>query len=187
MYHFKKTKTMKPFLLFVVLSVALVACSGNRKSESPTNETRDSVTTETPVYELDKLLEVADTEIDKIVKVVGYVTHTCKHSGKRCFIVGESQQASMRVEAKGEIGGFNRELVGSKLEITGILKERRLSKEYINQMEKDVEVKKKEDGTAESCAAELSNISDMRKWMRDHGKDYYVIYYMDGLNFMVLD
>jgi hypothetical protein len=178
---------MKQLFLFAVLSVALVSCSGNKKSETPANETKDSVTVEATVYELDKLLEVADSEIDKTVKVVGYVTHTCKHSGKRCFIVGESQQASMRVEAKGEIGGFNRELVGSKLEITGVLKERRLSKEYIDQMEKDVNVKKKEDGSAESCAAELSNISDMRKWMKDHGKDYYVIYYMDGLNFTTLN
>jgi hypothetical protein len=178
---------MKQLFLFAVLSVALVACSGSKKTETPVDETKDSVTTAIPVYELDKLLEVADSEIDQTVKVIGHVTHTCKHSGKRCFIVGESQQASMRVEAKGEIGGFNRELVGSKLEITGILKERRLAKEYIDRMEKDVEVKKKEDGTAESCAAELSNISEMRKWMKDHGKEYYVIYYMDGLNFTALN
>ncbi|MDR2621977.1 MAG: hypothetical protein LBC48_05275, partial [Dysgonamonadaceae bacterium] len=140
-----------------------------------------------PVFGLDSLLKVADRELDKNVKVTGYVTHTCKHSGKRCFIVGESQTVSMRVEAKGDIGGFNRELVGSKIEVSGILKERRLTKEYIAEMEKDVEIKKKEDGAAESCAAELSNIADMRKWMKDNGKDYYSIYYMDGLNFSVLE
>ncbi|MDR3339714.1 MAG: hypothetical protein LBT25_06455 [Candidatus Symbiothrix sp.] len=180
---------MKRVCLFAALAVALCACSGNKKAETVANsETSDVVLSgEVPVYELDKLLAVAETELDKTVKVVGYVTHTCKHSGKRCFIVGESQQVSMRVEAKGEIGGFNRELVGSKLEIAGILKERRLSQEYIEQMEKDVEVKKQEDGAAESCAAELSNISDMRQWMKDHNKDYYVIYYMDGLNFTTLD
>jgi hypothetical protein len=178
---------MKQLFLLAVLSAALVACTGNKKTETPAVDAPDSATVEAPAYELDKLLEVADTEIDKTVKVTGYVTHTCKHSGKRCFIVGESQQASMRVEAKGEIGGFNRELVGSRLEITGVLKERRLSKEYIEQMEKDVEVKKKEDGAAESCAAELSNISEMRRWMKDHGKDYYVIYYMNGLNYTTLN
>ena len=67
------------------------------------------------------------------------------------------------------------------------MKERRLSKEYIDQMEKNVEVKKQEDGNAESCAAELSNISEMRKWMKERNKDYYVIYYMDGLNYAALD
>jgi hypothetical protein len=179
---------MKQLVVLAVLSVALFSCGGNKKTEASEDKNLTaSVTTETPVYELDSLLAVADQEVEKTIKVVGYVTHTCKHSGKRCFIVGESQEASIRVEAKGEIGGFNRELVGSKLEITGILKERRLTKEYIDQLEQDVEKKKTEDATAESCAAELSNINDMRKWMKDHGKDYYVIYYMDGLNFTTIE
>jgi hypothetical protein len=54
-------------------------------------------------------------------------------------------------------------------------------------LEKDVEKKKVEDATAESCAAELSNISDMRKWMKDHGKDYFVIYFMDGLSYTTIE
>lgn len=177
-------------ILSVLLAAALVACNNSKQAQPKSSESATAVsksTEEIPVFELDKLLDVAENELDKTVKVVGYVTHTCKHAGKRCFIVGESQKASMRVEAKGEIGGFNRELVGSKLEITGILKERRLSKEYIDQMEKNVEVKQQEDGAAESCAAELSNISEMRKWMKERNKDYFVIYYMDGLNYASLD
>ncbi|MDR1610348.1 MAG: hypothetical protein LBS08_02420 [Candidatus Symbiothrix sp.] len=178
---------MKQLVVFAVLSLALVACSGNKTQTEASNEAQSTAVSESTTFELDSLLAVADREVDKNITVVGYVTHTCKHSGKRCFIVGESQEASMRVEAKGEIGGFNRELVGSKLAINGTLKERRLSQEYIAEMEKDVNLKKQEDGNAESCAAELSNIADMRKWMKDHGKDYYVIYYMDGLSFETLD
>jgi hypothetical protein len=180
---------MKQLFVLSVLSVAIFSCSGNKKAETAT-ETAEVTTVadeQLPAFGLDSLLKVAERELDKTVKVNGYVTHTCKHSGKRCFIVGESQSVSMRIEAKGEIGGFNRELVGSKIEVAGILKERRLSSEYIANMEKDVELKKKEDGSAESCAAELSNIAEMRKWMKDNGKDYYSIYYMDGLNFTVLD
>lgn len=178
---------MKQLFVFAVLSLALVACSGNKKQAEASTEVQSIEVFGGEIYELDSLLAVADREVDKTVTVTGYVTHTCKHSGKRCFIVGESHEASMRVEAKGEIGGFNRELVGSKLAINGILKERRLSREYIAEMEKDVNLKKEEDGAAESCAAELSNIADMRKWMKDHNKDYYVIYYMNGLSFETLD
>jgi hypothetical protein len=180
---------MKQLFLLAVLSVAFFSCSGNKKTETvaETAEATTLASEQLPVFGLDSLLKVADRELDKTVRVNGYVTHTCKHSGKRCFIVGESQSVSMRIEAKGEIGGFNRELVGSKIEVAGVLKERRLSREYIADMEKDVELKKKEDGTAESCAAELNNIAEMRKWMKDNGKNYYSIYYMDGLNFTVLD
>jgi len=179
-------KNMKKVVLFSVMTVALIACNG-KKQAAPVEETPAAVSVEAPVYDLDSLLQIAEQEVDKTVKVVGYVTHTCKHSGKRCFIVGESQTASMRVEAKGEIGGFNRELIGSKLAIIGEFKERRLSREYIDQMEKDVNLKKEEDGAAESCAAELSNINDMRKWMKDNNKDYYSIFYMDGQNYTVLE
>ena len=164
-------------LLLAVLVLALLSCSGN-------NQQSESVAT---AFELDNLLAIADQELNDTITVVGYVTHTCKHSGKRCFIVGESQKASLRVEAQGEIGGFTAELVGSKLAITGILKEHHLSQEYIDGLEVDVKKLQQKEGMAEACAAELSNISDMRKWMKEHNKNYYVIYYMDGLKYEVLD
>ncbi len=179
---------MKHLLIIAILAILVASCSNGKKSvQQEQNSDQPQVVTEAPVFELDSLLAVADQKVDQTVKVRGYVTHTCKHSGKRCFIVGESQGASMRVEAKGEIGGFNRELVGSKLEITGMVKERRLTKEYLDQAEKELnEQKVKEDGSAESCQAELNNISEMRAKMKELGKDYYSIYYMDGQNYEVL-
>ena len=117
---------MKNIFLLFVLAAAICSCSGNKNKS------------DFPVFELDQLLAVAEQELENTITVVGYVTHTCKHSGKRCFIIGESQKATMRVEAEGDIGGFSAELVGSKLAITGVVQERRLSEEFIAQMEKDV-------------------------------------------------
>ena len=171
---------MKQLLVFAILSLVMYSCSGNKNKAETSNKDQTS-------YELDKLLAVADQEVDKTLTVVGYVTHTCVHSGQRCFITGESQEASIRVEAGGEISGFDMKLIGSKLAVTGVLKENRLSQEYIAGMEKDVQLMKEGGESVEACEAELSNISDMRKWMRDHDKDYYVIYYMDGLNYETLD
>lgn len=177
---------MKNVVTLTALLLVLAACGGN-KQQSQTEETRETATADVPVYALDDLLAVAEQNIDKTVKVEGYVTHTCKHAGKRCFIVGESQKASMRIEAKGEIGGFNRELAGSKIQVSGVLKERRFSQEYIDQMEKDVNAKKAEDGSAESCAAEMSNINEMRQWMKDNNKEYYSVFYMDGQDYVVVE
>lgn len=170
---------MKQLFLFAVLAFALLSCSGNKKQADVSNEIQ--------TFELDDLLAAADREVDKTVTLIGLVTHTCKHSGQRCFIVGESQNVSFRVEAKGEIEQFTPELIGSKLAITGILKEQHLSGETIDEMETNAKLQQQEQGMSESCEAELSNINDMRKWMKDHNKDYYVIYYMDGLKFEVLD
>lgn len=178
---------MKKLIIITFISCLTIAC-GNKKNEG-NNQNADSTKTEMSdsVYKLDDLLAVADQMVDKTVKVKGTVTHTCKHSGKRCFIVGDNGDVSMRVEAKGNIGGFNRELIGSDIEITGVLKERRLTKEYIDQMEKETKEKAgKEDGSAESCQAELKNIENMKDWMKKHNKDYYSIYYMDGEDYTSL-
>ena len=169
---------MKQFLFLVALAVALFSCTGNKK------QAEASV-----AFGLDNLLAVAEEEVENTITVVGYVTHTCKHSGQRCFIVGESQEASLRVEIdpEGEIEIFTPELIGSKLAITGVLKEQHLPGEYIDEMESSALQSLEEGGSPEVCATELSNVSDMRQWMKDRGKDYYVVYYMDGLKYEVLD
>ena len=170
----------KQFLFLAAFAIALFSCTGNQKQSM----------SDATAYGLDNLLAVAEQEVDNTVTVVGFVTHTCKHSGQRCFIVGESQEASLRIEIEpeGEIEIFTPELIGSKLAITGILKEQRLSREYIDEMEGEVKLLQQDEKIeAEVCAAELSNIGEMRQWMKDRGKDYYVIYYLDGLKYEVLD
>ena len=167
---------MKKLVLFTLLSVALISCTGNNKEQQ----------VET-IFELDDLMLVADQKVNDTISVVGYVTHTCKESGKKCFIVGESQEISLQVLAGGEISGFDGELVGSKLQINGIIKESQLSQEAIAEMEKGVQEKIEGGESEESCAAEMSNIEDMRKWMEAHNKDYYVTYYMEGLSFKKLE
>lgn len=164
-------------LFFIAALLLLTTSCGNKKATSTTQ-----------VYELNDLLTQADELIDQTVTVRGFVTHTCKHSGKRCFIVGDDQKTSFRIEAKGNIESFDRELVGSELVVTGMVKEQRLTKEYIDQYEEEVNEKKAtEDGSAETCEAELSNIQGMRTWMKDNNKDYYSIYYMDGQDYDVVE
>ena len=181
---------MKKILFLAAALLTMAACNNKRAEQQSAGqeENAEARASEVPVYKLDSLLKVADRLVDQTVTVRGFVTHTCKHSGKRCFIVGDDPNASFRVEAGGEIGGFNRELTGSELAITGIVRERRLTKEYIDQYEEEVNEKKhKEDGSAEMCQAELNNINEMREWMKAHNKDYYSIYYMDGERYEVIE
>lgn len=180
---------MKKMMFLAIMAICIASCT-NKSSEKKEN-VKDNASVaqagDIPVYPLDDLLAVADQLVDQKITVIGSVTHTCQHSGKRCFIVGDHENVSMRVEATGNIGGFNRELVGSELSITGVVKEHRLTKEYIDQYEKEVNEKKtKEDGSAETCEAELSNISEMRNWMQKNNKDYFVLYYMNGEDFDVV-
>ncbi len=167
---------MKRLFLFSALTLSLFSCSGSTKTVEASAAT----------FDVDKLLAVAEQKVDSTVTVVGFVTHTCKHSGKKCFIVDESQKVSFQIMADGEIETFSPELVGSKLAVTGVLKEYRLSEETINESETAYKKLEKEEGMAETCATELSNISEMRQWMKDRGKDYYVMYYMEGQKYNVV-
>jgi len=179
---------MKKLMIVAVLAVLAVSCGNRQNAQQQASDEAATTVVAGESYGLNDLLTKADGLVDQKVTVRGYVTHTCKHSGKRCFIVGDDQKTSFRVEAKGNIGGFNRELIGSELAITGILRERRLSQEYLDQMEKDVNEKKAaEDGSVESCEAELANIEEMKTWMKDNGKDYYALYYMDGEDYEIIE
>ncbi|MFV0554410.1 MAG: hypothetical protein ACK5LR_06860 [Mangrovibacterium sp.] len=177
---------MRNLLWIAVLTATLFSCGNASKKTEMASKEQVAKTYE--AFNLNDFLQVADTKMGDTIIVRGYVTHTCKHSGKRCFITGGDKNSSFRVEAKGEIGGFNRELTGSLLAITGVAKERRLTKEYLDQTEKDLQEKSLvEDGSAESCQSELQNISAMREKMAELGKDYYSIYFMDGLSYEVVE
>ena len=172
-------------LSFILVVFAFFAISCNNAGQTQKNQDdKQSVETIVVAFDADSIYDIAEAYLDKEITVKGYVTHTCKHSGKRCFLTGEGQKQSIRVEAKGEIGGFNRELEGTQLQVNGILRERRLTQVEIADIEKSTNEKLiQEDGSAETCAAELANINEMKEWMKAQGKDYYSIYYIDGLNY----
>lgn len=184
---------MKQATITIILtSLALCAAScGNNPPRQKDSAAATAAGADTPAISaacgVDSLLTAADSLVGKTVNLRGYVTHTCKHSGKRCFLTGESQAASIRVEAKEGIGGFNRELVGSQIVVKGTLRERRISQGEIAQLEAGANKKLEEDGSAESCQAELNSVDKMRRWMKAHGKDYYAVYYVDGNEYEVLD
>ena len=177
-YNFAKNlKVMKQIFLYVA-ALTFVLCSCG----SPQSASLDDA------FGLDELLVVADKNLNDTVTVIGSVIHTCKHSGMKCFIVGESQKISLRVEAGDEIGGFTPDLEGSRLAITGILREQiNMSRASIDEQETEVKELQHHEGMEESCAAQLNNIAQMRAWMEEHNKDYYAVYYMDGLKYDLLD
>lgn len=173
-------------LTFILVAFAFFAASCNNAGQTQkSSESKETVAeTGAIIFDADSLYAIAESLIGEPVAIKGYVTHTCEHSGKRCFLTGEGQKYSIRIEAKGDIGSFDKELVGSQLKVNGILRERRLSEVEIADMESSVNEKlTKEEASAETCQAELANINEMKDWMKARGKDYYSIYYVDGLNY----
>jgi hypothetical protein len=177
---------MKQILLLCTVVLALTACKNATPPSTPAAapDIETSASPPPPPIALDSLLAQAEALVGQPVRVEGYVTHTCKHSGRRCFLTDVRKEISLRVEAKGKIGGFHRELVGTKIIIDGLLRERRLASDEVDNMEKAIrEQQVKNDGSEDMCNAELASITKMREWMQLRGKDYYAIYYIDGLDY----
>jgi len=181
---------MKKRIVFgiMVISLTLNACQSTSNSKAHEGLKSEQVESHKSTKSIRQFLNEVDQFIDQKVSLTGIITHTCKHSGKRCFLADADGKETVRVEAGGNIVGFNRELVGSMVCVTGTLKERRLSMEYIEQMEEALKEKQvKEDGSAETCAAENNNILRMRTWMKENGKNYYSIFFIDGEDYEVVE
>jgi hypothetical protein len=177
-------------LLFIALS--FFACGTPKQKQSA--DANKAV--EPQVVKLDpakaksvvEWLKVADKSIGKEVLVKGVVSHVCRHSGKRCFILDKDGETSIRLEAGGQINGFNQELSGSTIVARGVLKENRLTSSYIDEWEQKTLSQKDEAEIDENaCSAELNNISKMREWMKNNNKDYYAVYYIEGLDYLTID
>lgn len=175
---------MKKVFFALIIIAGLTACNqANKTQNNSVTEQTEKSEQNTAVITVDEMLDAASQYVDKEVTFKGFVTHTCSHSGKRCFLQGD-KDITIRVEAKGKIGGFNRELIGNQIAVTGTLKEKRLTEAEINDMEKVIEEKSlKDDGSEESCDTERANVQEMRDWMKANNKDYFAIYYVDGLSY----
>ncbi|MGF7138425.1 hypothetical protein [Roseimarinus sediminis] len=164
----KRTFILSLFIALVLLS----ACNQNKSQNTSAEQSLDVA----------GLLASVDQQIDQSISLSGTVNHVCSHSGRRCFLIDSTGEYSIRVEAGGAIESFSKELMGTTIVVKGILKENRLSAAEIDEMEVEVLEKHPEDAESdgETCSAEMSNINKMRAWMKEHGKDYYAIYYVEG-------
>jgi hypothetical protein len=110
---------MKKLVLLSLFALILFSC-GNQKSK---NQTVVQAEPEIVILTVDDLYKNAVDLADKEVVVKGTVMHICKSGGERCFIMGSTEDVVIRIEAGEKIGSFNQELMGSNLEIVGVLRE----------------------------------------------------------------
>lgn len=109
---------MKNVLLIAFFTLLFAACGNSPKPRTDQAEQPKSAV----VLTVDELHEKAPALADKEVVVKGTVMHVCKHGGQRCFLMGSNEDINIRVEAGEKIGAFGQELMGSELEVVGVLK-----------------------------------------------------------------
>jgi len=131
--------------------------------------------------------------VDKEVVIEGTVLHTCKHSGKKMFIVDGNDSIRVEITAGPEIPKFDEKLIGSRLRVLGVMKEEKIDEKYLNDWEN--EVKKPDEnhdagvqtGTKghqdQDVQAKLDQIKSLRDELKDSGKDHLSFYSIEASKF----
>ena len=172
-----------------VISVLFVAALffGCGKTE---NAGEQSAQIDENVMTVSQLLDAPEDFVDQQVKLSGTVTHICKHAGKRLHLTDVEVDVNIRVEAGEAIGGFDRDLEGSDIVMTGFLREERIDEAYLIEWEEEVreEIKEKgeddPDGHVEPQGFEA--INNTREELEASGKEYLSRWSIDGESFEII-
>ena len=167
---------------FVMASLVFVGCG---TTTSPSSG--EASVQEAPAEELtvEALLALDTSYVGQSVVVRGDVDHVCRHSGRRCILSSESG-VPVRVDAKGEIEGFPSDLIGHTIRVYGVLRAQVVPESRVAEMEAELP---KHDSVAsgeDPVAAKRNLLARMRRWMEENGKDFYLLYYIDGERYEVV-
>lgn len=186
---------MKRILNVLFVLVVLASCQNSTKNEKA-NQNEEAVE-----LSVDEILQNGENFIGKTVVLDGIVTHVCKQTGGRCYLMGSTESNSIRVEAGKQIGSFTQELMGSDLKVEGILNEFIVTEDYLNEKEAlALEGKEsnedhifghggsgkhdEESGLIDN--ERLDQIAAMRTQLLESEKPYITIYYVEGSSYIEL-
>ncbi|PKQ66108.1 hypothetical protein BZG01_12160 [Labilibaculum manganireducens] len=176
------------YVSIIAIFLFCMSCNSKQKEAKEGNiEKNQSAQIKTAVVTIDQLMVNAEELVGKEVHFTGLVNHVCAHSGKRCILKNLEGNLSIRVEASGNLEGFDKEMAGQDITVSGILREKRLEEAAIDEWETEVKAKDASEDGGKHCSSEMANIKEMRDWMKENNKNYYAIYYVDGNSYEVVE
>jgi len=190
--HSKKTKNMikKLFPLLFLAMILAVGCNQGIK------ENAEEATADTVLLTVATFDTTASQYVDQPVWIDGTVFHTCKHGGKRMFLVDGNDSIMVEVTTGPDIVMFDEALVGSRVHLLGLLKEQRIDEKYLNDWEAQVNAPEEnhDAGIHEGSTghedqpkeAKLNQINSLRNQLSESGKDHLSFYSIEAISFEVI-
>jgi len=138
----------------------------------------------------------ADTLANKPVRIEGTVSHTCKHGGKRLFLVDGTDSVRVKVTTGDNIAKFDESLEGSRVQVIGLLKEERIDNKYLNEWEAELKNPKGSHDAGihsgakghedEDVKEKLDQINTLRTDLKNSGKDHLSFYSIEAISFTLI-
>jgi hypothetical protein len=198
---------IKKIYLLLFVAVIFAACSNHQKPVENEITEQEKVVTELTVANFEKM---AGDLVGEEIIIKGLVNHTCKHGGKRMFIVAEDTEESVKIEAGENIDSFDAELEGSDVIVKGLVEELRVDEAYLTEWEAEVEADAEselkihdgdhegehsegeeeaegEEGETEEDhhGSDLEQIENLRKQLKESGKDHLSFFSIKCLSYEV--
>jgi len=186
-------------LILLLFAASMFAACNNTQNNAANEAVAEEQVSEAPVaITLAEFEDKAGDLVGKQIVFTGIVDHTCKHGGKRMFLVDENSDASLKVESGENISSFDASLEGSEVKVVGIVNEKVIDKAYLDEWEADVqkeiessknlhmgnhEKEKEDDNESEES---LNQIKNLRKMLAESGKDHLSFYSVDCIDYKVL-
>lgn len=181
---------MKKALFAIIALAMLFSCS------SQSNQKKEEKQAQLAALTVDELQKQAKDLVGKEVVVKGTVTHVCKEAGARCFVMGSTEDVTIRIEA-GTIGSFTQEQMGSDIEVRGVLREVQLDEADLKEMQSAAEKGESPnkahalghdgpsmhtvDGGKHDSISQTKKLEEMSNKLAESKEGYVPVYYIDGI------
>lgn len=129
---------IKQILILSVFAVFFASCNNTQNPTTDSESTEQEINTELVSLTITDFDEQAANFVGKEVQISGLVNHTCKHGGKRMFIIDEETEQTVKIEAGENITSFDAELEGSDVMVTGIVNELIIDEAYLLEWEEEI-------------------------------------------------
>jgi hypothetical protein len=166
---------MKKIISLMGIFLMVISSCNNKSEDKSTNSDSTKVAQIGKIYTVDDFDSIAGNFVDKEIQVKGIVDHVCREGGKRLFIVGDN--GTMHVDGEEK---FDEKLNGSKIIVTGIVREFRIDEAYCLQQEQDnIKNHSKGQNEKELFERKKNQIAEYRDEMKANNVDHLSFYTME--------
>lgn len=128
----------KNLFILILLSAFFMSCNNLQNKSTEAETDNQEITEELVMLSIADFDATAEKYVGKEVQIKGLVNHTCKHGGKRMFIIDEETENTVKIEAGENIPSFDAELEGSVVQVTGIINELIIDEAYLIEWEEEI-------------------------------------------------